>query len=30
MVKEELYYNLKKKLLKVSKQKKGDKVALNP
>ena len=29
-MKDELYYNLKKKLLKVGKQKKGDRVSLNP
>ena len=29
-VKDELYFTLKKKLLKVGKQKKGDKVTLNP
>ncbi len=30
MVRDELFYNLKKKLMKVGKQRKGDKVSLNP
>lgn len=29
-MREELYFNLKKKIMKVGKQRKGDKVSLNP
>ena len=29
-LKDDLYYNLKKRIMKVGKQKKGDKVSINP